>query len=98
MLVEAKEQPTDFLDIIDVRKLFAQSSAVDMFNLSVKQGEFISFLGPSGCGKTTTLRMIAGFEKPTSARIMINNVDVTNMPSNKRKIGMVFQSYALFPN
>ena len=92
------EQSTDFLEIIDVRKMFGQNAAVDTFNLSVRQGEFISFLGPSGCGKTTTLRMIAGFERPTSGRIMINGVDVTNVPANKRKIGMVFQSYALFPN
>jgi putative spermidine/putrescine transport system ATP-binding protein len=92
------QESTGYLEIIDVRRIFGQTSAVDTFNLSVEHGEFISFLGPSGCGKTTTLRMIAGFERPTSGRIMINGVDVTNVPSNKRKIGMVFQSYALFPN
>ena len=95
---QATDQSTGFLEIIDVRKLFGQSAAVDTFNLSVRHGEFISFLGPSGCGKTTTLRMVAGFERPTSGRIRINGVDVTNVPANKRKIGMVFQSYALFPN
>src|SRR5579872_7305592 len=97
-MAETQEPTAGFLEIIDVRKAFNQSVAVDNFNLSVKQGEFVSFLGSSGCGKTTTLRMVAGFERPTSGRIVINGVDVTNVPANKRKIGMVFQSYALFPN
>ncbi|HNP86221.1 MAG TPA: ABC transporter ATP-binding protein [Kouleothrix sp.] len=87
-----------FLDINSVRKSFAQSVAVEHFDLQVERGEFISFLGPSGCGKTTTLRMIAGFEKPTSGEIRINGSDVTNTPPNRRNVGMVFQSYALFPN
>src|SRR5689334_14531759 len=87
-----------FLDLINVRKSFAQSTAVENFNLEVERGEFISFLGPSGCGKTTTLRMVAGFETPTSGTIRINGVDVTNTPPNRRHVGMVFQSYALFPN
>jgi len=87
-----------FLDLTNVRKSFAQSTAVENFNLEVERGEFISFLGPSGCGKTTTLRMIAGFETPTSGTIKVNGVDVTNTPPNKRHVGMVFQSYALFPN
>src|ERR1044071_1161847 len=87
-----------FLDLQNVRKGFGQSIAVENFNLEVERGEFISFLGPSGCGKTTTLRMIAGFETPTSGTIKINNVDVTNTPPNRRNVGMVFQSYALFPN
>jgi len=87
-----------FLDLHNVRKGFGQSIAVENFNLEVARGEFISFLGPSGCGKTTTLRMIAGFEIPTSGSIKINNVDLTNTPPNRRNVGMVFQSYALFPN
>src|SRR5262245_31290881 len=87
-----------FLDLHNVRKGFGQSVAVENFNLEVERGEFISFLGPSGCGKTTTLRMIAGFEAPTSGTIKINGVDLTNTPPNRRNVGMVFQSYALFPN
>ena len=87
-----------FLDLTNVRKGFAQSIAVENFNLEVERGEFVSFLGPSGCGKTTTLRMIAGFETPTSGTIKINGVDLTNTPPNRRNVGMVFQSYALFPN
>ncbi|HXG40912.1 MAG TPA: ABC transporter ATP-binding protein [Candidatus Limnocylindrales bacterium] len=61
-------------------------------------GEFISLLGPSGCGKTTTLRMIAGFELPTAGRIVLDGADITYRPPNRRNVGMVFQSYALFPN
>ena len=87
-----------FLEINNLRKQFAQSVAVEQFYLHIEQGEFVSFLGPSGCGKTTTLRMVAGFETPTSGAIVIDGVDVTNTPPSKRKIGMVFQSYALFPN
>ncbi len=87
-----------FLEINNVRKEFAQFTAVEMFNLKAEKGEFVSFLGPSGCGKTTTLRMVAGFEAPTSGQIVIDGREITHLPANKRKIGMVFQSYALFPN
>ena len=87
-----------FLELTDIRKEFANFTAVEDFNLNVEKGEFVSFLGPSGCGKTTTLRMIAGFEKPSSGSITIDGKDITNVPANKRNIGMVFQSYALFPN
>ena len=87
-----------FLELSHVRKAFGETAAVQDFSLSAERGEFVSFLGPSGCGKTTTLRMIAGFEKPTSGTIGINDVDVTYRPPNQRNVGMVFQSYALFPN
>jgi putative spermidine/putrescine transport system ATP-binding protein len=87
-----------FLELTNIKKSFGDSVAVDNFNLLAEQGEFISFLGPSGCGKTTTLRMIAGFELPTSGKITINGNDLTFIPPNKRNVGMVFQSYALFPN
>jgi putative spermidine/putrescine transport system ATP-binding protein len=87
-----------YLEFNQVNKLFYQFVAVDSFNLKVDQGEFVSFLGPSGCGKTTTLRMITGFESPTSGEILVNNENVTNKPPNGRNVGMVFQSYALFPN
>ncbi len=87
-----------FLSLSRISKTFASAIAVEDFNLSVESGEFISFLGPSGCGKTTTLRMIAGFEQPTSGSITIAGQDVTHKPANQRNIGMVFQSYALFPN
>jgi putative spermidine/putrescine transport system ATP-binding protein len=87
-----------FLELENVLKNFGQVVAVDSFNLQVERGEFVSFLGPSGCGKTTTLRMIAGFEMPTSGKISVNGDDITFKPANKRNVGMVFQSYALFPN
>ena len=74
------------------------SFAVQDFNLEVQKGEFVSFLGPSGCGKTTTLRMIAGFETPTNGHIVLDGRDITDIPPNQREVGMVFQSYALFPN
>ena len=73
-------------------------SAVEDFNLEVKRGEFVTFLGPSGCGKTTTLRMIAGFDLPTSGEILLNGEPITNLPPNKRPINTVFQRYALFPH
>ncbi|MEA2675811.1 MAG: putative spermidine/putrescine transport system ATP-binding protein [Chloroflexota bacterium] len=87
-----------YLVLTDVRKQFGETVAVHSFNLAAEKGEFVSFLGPSGCGKTTTLRMIAGFEKPTGGSIVINGEDVTYTSPNKRNVGMVFQSYALFPN
>jgi putative spermidine/putrescine transport system ATP-binding protein len=87
-----------FLSLEGVRKEFEGVVAVDTFNLDVAPGEFVSFLGPSGCGKTTTLRMVAGFEQPSSGTIRLAGQDVTYAKPNQRNIGMVFQSYALFPN
>jgi len=87
-----------FLVLENIRKEFANSTAVEEFDLAVEAGEFVSFLGPSGCGKTTTLRMIAGFEKPSSGRIVLGGRDITNARPNDRNVGMVFQQYALFPN
>jgi putative spermidine/putrescine transport system ATP-binding protein len=87
-----------FLELTDIQKRFGETVAVEGFNLAAERGEFVSFLGPSGCGKTTTLRMIAGFEKPTDGRITVDDVDITWRPPNQRNVGMVFQSYALFPN
>ena len=72
--------------------------AVNNVNLDVQPGEFLTFLGPSGCGKTTTLRMIAGFETPSSGQILVDGVDITNVPANERGLGFVFQNYALFPH
>ena len=71
--------------------------AVDNIDLTVPSGEFFSLLGPSGCGKTTTLRLIAGFEQPTSGRILLDGVDVSGVPPHRRNVNTVFQSYALFP-
>ena len=87
-----------FLSITNATKSFGTNTVVKGFDLAVAKGEFVSFLGPSGCGKTTVLRMIAGFESPTSGKISIAGQDVTALAPNKRRIGMVFQAYALFPN
>ena len=87
-----------FLSIRHLEKSFGPVRVVKDFNLDVEKGEFISLLGPSGCGKTTVLRMVAGFETPTSGAITIDGQDVTAKKPNQRNIGMVFQAYALFPN
>jgi putative spermidine/putrescine transport system ATP-binding protein len=87
-----------YLTLTGIQKQFGTTTAVEDFNLSAEKGEFVSFLGPSGCGKTTTLRMIAGFEQPTAGTISIGGKDITHSPPNRRNVGMVFQSYALFPN
>jgi putative spermidine/putrescine transport system ATP-binding protein len=87
-----------FLDISGVSKTYGALAVVQGFDLAVERGEFVSFLGPSGCGKTTTLRMVAGFETPSSGAIRIDGKEVTGLRPNQRKVGMVFQSYALFPN
>jgi putative spermidine/putrescine transport system ATP-binding protein len=86
------------LTLSNITKQFAGTTAVENFNLEVEKGEFVSFLGPSGCGKTTTLRMIAGFERPTAGTIVVNGTDITHKAPNQRNVGMVFQAYALFPN
>jgi spermidine/putrescine transport system ATP-binding protein len=84
--------------LVDVVKRFGETVAVDHINLEVEDGEFFSLLGPSGCGKTTTLRMIGGFEQPTSGLIELQGQNVTWLPPYKRHVNTVFQSYALFPH
>ena len=84
--------------LVDVVKRFGAMAAVDHIDLDVEDGEFFSLLGPSGCGKTTTLRMIGGFEEPTSGRIELQGEDVTWLPPYKRNVNTVFQNYALFPH
>jgi putative spermidine/putrescine transport system ATP-binding protein len=86
------------LELKHLRRQFGDFTALDGIDLAVASGEFVSFLGPSGCGKTTALRLIAGFDRPTSGRIEIDGRDITGTPPNRRDIGMVFQAYSLFPN
>jgi len=86
------------LRLESLTRRFGETVAVDAVSLEVAQGEFLTLLGPSGCGKTTTLRMIAGFEHPTSGRVVIAGRDVTPLKPQKRDVGMVFQNYALFPH
>ena len=87
-----------FVSLTDLTLSYGSTVAVPNLNLDVVEGELIALLGPSGCGKTTTMRAIAGLLAPTSGRIMIDGRDVTRMAANKRGIGLVFQSYALFPH
>jgi spermidine/putrescine transport system ATP-binding protein len=84
--------------LVDLSKHFQEVRAVDSISMDIQPGEFFSLLGPSGCGKTTTLRMIGGFELPTSGRIELRGQDVTLEPPDRRPVNMVFQSYALFPH
>ena len=84
--------------LVDVVKTYGDVVAVDHVDLEVRDGEFFSLLGPSGCGKTTTLRMIGGFEEPTSGLIELNGEDVTWLPPYRRNVNTVFQNYALFPH
>lgn len=87
-----------FLSLQALEKRYADFRAVDRIDLDVKRGEFVSLLGPSGCGKTTTLRMIAGLVPTTGGRIVVDGQDITTAPVWRRDMGLVFQSYALFPH
>ena len=86
------------IELSKLTKQFAELTAVDGINLQIPGGEFFSLLGPSGCGKTTTLRMIAGFEQPTSGEILLDGTDVAYTPPHQRNVNTVFQNYALFPH
>ncbi|MBG6159216.1 ABC-type Fe3+/spermidine/putrescine transport system ATPase subunit [Labrenzia sp. EL_159] len=81
-----------------VTKKFGDTVALDNLTLDIARGEFVTFLGPSGCGKSTTLRILGGFERPTAGRVILDDLDVTLQPPEKRHVNMVFQDYALFPH
>ncbi|MBG9986059.1 ABC transporter ATP-binding protein [Facklamia sp. DSM 111018] len=85
------------IELQNVQIKYQDFIAVDTINLLIKEGDFFTLLGPSGCGKTTTLRAIAGLTNPNKGQILLQGQDITNVPAEKRNIGMVFQSYALFP-
>jgi putative spermidine/putrescine transport system ATP-binding protein len=85
------------LDIQQLRRQFGDVVAVDSVDLSVGSGELLSLLGPSGCGKTTALRIVAGFDQPTSGDVLVDGKSITSVPANRRNMGMVFQAYSLFP-
>ncbi len=89
---------TPVIEFKDVTKRFGDVVAVAENSLAVKSGEFLSILGPSGCGKTTSLRMMAGFEQPTTGQVFIRGEDMTGVPAFRRPVNMVFQHYALFPH
>jgi ABC-type Fe3+/spermidine/putrescine transport system ATPase subunit len=86
------------VELVGVTKRYADVAAVDGIDLEVRPGEFLSLLGPSGCGKTTTLRLIAGFERPDEGEVRIGGTDVSRVPPYRRDVNTVFQSYALFPH
>lgn len=86
------------LQYTDVVKQYGNVKALQNFDLHLERGEIVTLLGPSGCGKTTALRLAAGFIRPTSGKLEMNGIDITNLPPNKRNMGMVFQNYSLFPN
>jgi putative spermidine/putrescine transport system ATP-binding protein len=87
-----------YLELQKLQKKFGDFTAIHELDVALEAGEFLSLLGPSGCGKTTALRIVAGFERPTSGRVVVEGKDLTNVPANKRDMGMVFQAYSLFPN
>ena len=86
------------VELVQLRKQFGDVAAVDGIDVAVEAGEFFSLLGPSGCGKTTTLRLIAGFERPDEGKILLDGADMAATPPHRRKVNTVFQSYALFPH
>ena len=94
--LNASEKP--YIQIENVTKKFGDFTAIDNLNLDIYKNEFFSLLGPSGCGKTTLLRMLAGFEKITDGRILLDGEDISEIPPHLRPINMMFQSYALFPH
>ena len=95
--VENKMSDT-LIEFKNIKKVFDDMVVVEDFNLEVKKGEFVTLLGPSGCGKTTMLRILGGFELPTSGTILLDGKDISMLPPNKRPINTVFQKYALFPH
>ena len=88
----------DFVRFENVSRRYGSVLAVDDVSVSVRKGEFFSLLGPSGCGKTTLLRMLAGFERPDTGRVLLGGEDITDVPPHRRKVNTIFQSYALFPH
>ncbi len=88
----------NIIELININKSFGSLEVLNNINLAIKKNEFVTFLGPSGCGKTTTLRIIGGFEMPTSGQLLFENKDILSVPAHKRKLNTVFQKYALFTN
>ena len=93
--MDSKEK---IIELVNLRREYGNTVAVENMNLYIRKGEFVTFLGPSGCGKTTTLRLIAGFEMPTEGKILLSGQDITNLPPYQRPVNTVFQRYALFPH
>ena len=92
------EKIKNYVDMQGLQRFFGDVKALDGFNLQIQTGELVALLGPSGCGKTTALRLLAGLDMPDGGKIFVDGKDITNIPANKREMGMVFQAYSLFPN
>ena len=90
--------PRTLLQIENVSKHFGALAAVDGVSIDIRENEFFALLGPSGCGKTTLLRMLAGFERPSGGKILLDGADISSVPPHRRPVNMMFQSYALFPH
>ena len=88
----------ELINFIDISKSFDGHTVLDELNLYIRENEFLTLLGPSGCGKTTTLRLLGGFEKPDTGKILFDSKDITNLPANERNLNTVFQKYSLFPH
>lgn len=86
------------LELINIKKEYDKEEVIDDLSFDIGRNEFVTLLGPSGCGKTTTLRIIGGFEKPDSGRVLFDGKDITDLPPDKREINTVFQKYSLFPH
>src|SRR5580693_4484996 len=82
----------------DLSRSFGTTRALDGLSIQIAPGELVALLGPSGCGKTTALRLVAGFDFPDAGQVLVNGTDISSVPAAKRDMGMVFQSYSLFPN
>ena len=98
MTMDTTTTPRSIIELKDVRKSFGKFTALHGIDATIREGEFFSLLGPSGCGKTTLLRLIAGFDEPTSGRIEIDGKPMAGISANRRPTNMVFQSYAIFPH
>lgn len=92
------EVKNNYVDMQGLQRFFGDVKALDGLNLQIQTGELVALLGPSGCGKTTALRLLAGLDMPDGGKIFVDGKDITNIPANKREMGMVFQAYSLFPN
>src|SRR5688572_31597228 len=93
-----RKSDSNFLTIESLTLAYGGTVAVQDLDLTIAEGELVALLGPSGCGKTTTMRAIAGLIQPRKGRIVLAGRDITHVPANKREVGLVFQSYALFPH